>query len=414
MRLSLVRILAMTGLAASLLATGALATAQEGHNPFPANAGIPALEIGGVPYALSPDGATLAGQDDDRKLCTWSVPDLTPSCVDGFREAPIVDPRSLAWSPDSATIAFSLDAPRMLRDSDLFTLDVATATVTNLTPEDSGDAAPALLDTEGTQQVDLWPSWSPDGGTLAFARSEWGGGSRMTDLMTIPATGGEPVLWGHASAIETMLVSGPLVWDDTAGAPALVYATWAADINGPEHGIFTMAEGGEPIPLVTAGDAPVMAPFISSSRDGGTLLTVTNLRTLGSLDQEGYASTYLVIDQTAGEARVQEAVAIYDLPTEPVEVFSGMQLVSPPGLSPASVATPMVAAVMRDNAASQALALRICTLDGACLADIPLQEANTAGPGAQVPIVQWVDGGTIFVQFAYSEWLVPVPAEATA
>lgn len=90
------------------------------------------VEVDGFPLSLSPDGSLLAGMGaDGRQFCVWDIDRLESRCDGDLPD--LVEVRSIAWSPDSTAVAFSLGVLNRLTDSDLYIFDAVTGTLDNLT-----------------------------------------------------------------------------------------------------------------------------------------------------------------------------------------------------------------------------------------------------------------------------------------
>lgn len=216
----------------------------------PVDAGaITLVDVPGIVLALSPDGTMAAGTIDREVLCVWDVATFeTVARSEPLPELGVLDQTSLTWSPDGTTLAWSLDAPRQMRDSDIYLFDIATATITNLTDDEPVDEdAASIMDALSTPglvlDVDMFPSWSADGSHLFFTRSPMGQDSpRETRLMQISRADGDATEVALLSGEEVFLVSGPMFPLDDGG---VLYATWPPDIDGPDHGVFLAAPDGE-------------------------------------------------------------------------------------------------------------------------------------------------------------------------
>ena len=115
---------------------------------------------------LSPDGLWVAGVSDldNRHLCVWKISTGEQRCNE---ESERVAEASIAWSPDSRTVAFSQNGHQL--DSDVFVLDVANNSLTNLT-EDEVDDLKARATAGKFVIYDQWPVWSGDGSEILFLR----------------------------------------------------------------------------------------------------------------------------------------------------------------------------------------------------------------------------------------------------
>lgn len=125
--------------------------------------------------AWSPDGARIAFRSyraqRDGDIWVMNADGSQPRALTTDPLPGIWDEARPAWSPDGARIAFVSNEGG---DVDLWTMRADGSDHRQLT---------------NTPDFDTDPAWSPDGATLLFRRSNDVLGS---DLMTIPATGGEP------------------------------------------------------------------------------------------------------------------------------------------------------------------------------------------------------------------------------
>lgn len=157
---------------------------------------IEPLDIGRTSIlGISPDASLLVGIESGDRLCFLDAVTLEVRATsDPMEELRIIDRISVRWSPDSAYVAFSLDAWRMARDSDIYIADVATATVTNATPEGHADEAGSLLEASDVQ-IDLYPCWISET-SLLFARNyQDENDDRVSELCTLDVVSGEVTTW---------------------------------------------------------------------------------------------------------------------------------------------------------------------------------------------------------------------------
>lgn len=233
---------ALTKTILTTLASGAIAArSATAQTPVasPVTGAITKADVPGASLTLSPDGTRIASVVEREMIAVWDATTfelITQS--DPLQEIAILDDVSLTWSPQSDALAWSLNAARLLRDSDIYIFDVTSATITNLTPEDGeAEDAPSLLDSTGIEfGVDMFPSWSATGDEILFARSPFGNDApRETHIMRISRDGGEATEIARLSRENVFLVSGPMtVFEDGS----VLYGTWPPGPDDPDDGVF--------------------------------------------------------------------------------------------------------------------------------------------------------------------------------
>jgi dipeptidyl aminopeptidase/acylaminoacyl peptidase len=200
------------------------------------------VDVPGIPLALSPDGTMIAGLVDRDRFCIWDSETFEAIAEsEPMEEIGIIDELSVSWSPDNSAVAWSLDAARLLRDSDIYVFDVDNGQITNLTDDPPTDMdAPKLplgappADSPA-MDVDVQPSWTADGESLVFARTVWGGSPEAgTSLMSIPRGGGDATELATLSPEMPFLVSSIKAGMDDG---SVIYATWPPDPDSPDQGL---------------------------------------------------------------------------------------------------------------------------------------------------------------------------------
>lgn len=219
---------------------------------------------------LSPDGSTLAMLMRD-ELCAGGLGDAEATCVD-TADIGTIDPSSITWSPDSTRLAFSLDAFRLMIDSDIFVLDVATGTLTNLT--DDGATEFSITDNSQVLLIDVSPAWSPEGTSIVFSRSNWGTGDTYdNDLMRIPADGGEATLITTVMDQPGVVFTTPAVSSDGS----VIVSVLPSQSDHPQTGIWRVTASGEMEPILVDEDAAsVPLPVLAGISADGTQASVVS------------------------------------------------------------------------------------------------------------------------------------------
>ncbi|MEZ4532921.1 MAG: DPP IV N-terminal domain-containing protein [Thermomicrobiales bacterium] len=144
--------------------------------------------------AMSPNGQYLAAvTPPDTALCVYDVATMAEvSCADLSGLSAGIRTEDIVWSPDSTRIAFSEHAFRLFVDGDLWVMDAATGSLTNLT--DDGYVGRILESgSDNSEQFffDVAPAWTPDSQFITFSRTEYAGpGLARNTIAQVPASGG--------------------------------------------------------------------------------------------------------------------------------------------------------------------------------------------------------------------------------
>jgi Tol biopolymer transport system component len=147
---------------------------------------------------VSPDGSAIAygkqtGRlaNKTRQLCVYTFADANKVCYE-VPEAYNGSPYQLVWSPDSAYIAFTENPLQLGFESDIWLVDIAEGTFTNLT-DDGAEGAWRTLDVD--YALDYLPTWDQSSGDLYFWRSVPSGDFAITlELYRISPDGGDAEL----------------------------------------------------------------------------------------------------------------------------------------------------------------------------------------------------------------------------
>lgn len=199
------------------------------------------LEVKGRPLALSPDGTKIAGIGEEMRSIWITDLDSGKAVQSDEVEVQIIW-QSVVWAPDSSAVAFSLNAPVVLRDSDVYLVDAESGTLTDLTDDDPNDTGADHVSIATTPDaadvpVDLYPAWSPDSKNLVFARTMWGKAIVGTSLMTLSRDGGTPEERVVVQPEYPMSIFSPVWWLEN---DAILFAQWMGDLDHKDNGVWRL------------------------------------------------------------------------------------------------------------------------------------------------------------------------------
>jgi Tol biopolymer transport system component len=281
---------------------------------------------------VSPDGTKVIGTPDLRgdELCVYSVPAAEAIACTDLRARDIqLNITDLAWSPDSSTVVFAERPLITFIDGDLWTMDAATAELTNLTDDNFIGDLPFLKpdDTDQPVYADILPRFSPDGTAIAFTRSTFAGPDalRPTDLMVLDLATGELREIARVTEDEPGVIYFGITWSPDGGT---IYASiFHADQSNTDNGVwaFDVATGEGSHLAGATDDFEGATPAVMSASPRGDLLTVYYPAVLGQFGAKESAFGLLSIE--TGEIAAIAAPESLAIPAAPASVLA-------PGFSP--------------------------------------------------------------------------------
>lgn len=265
---------------------------------------------------LAPDGDRFM-HVRGTTFCLYALIGLQIGCSDMVEQGVTdnrglnIDADSISWSPDGEYMAFTTDVWRLLRDSDIWVLDVNSGRFHNMTDDGYdgrigfGDGIPERT------TIDTSPVWMPDG-RLSFVRHAAILSEYAPSVWTIAATGGiaEKIIDLIPDMEYPTIITG---MDWSPDGSTLAYIVDSRD--NPQAGVWIYeAEFAEIRPLYAKSEAINYLMRVTYSPDGSSILVLTSnrdsARFQGSTEDAGPA--YLVIGAESGEAAplVTESLAI--------------------------------------------------------------------------------------------------------
>lgn len=294
---------------ASALATAALPRLAGAHTPAASPAPdmefVP-VEVDGHPLALSPDGTMIAGTTGNDEIGIWDARSFELIAQsDPMDEIPLIDRNALTWAPDSTAIAFWPNTIAYFLDSDIYTFEIASATLTNLTNEQGQFGATPMAGTnqasiDSPMHMDTFPTWSPDSNRIAFSRSTHRESDKDmgTDLCTVPREGGEIKVLATLSEVDPYLVSSTMFWDPDG---SIIYATQPFSSDPADNGLFQVLNDGS-INAISQGllAAGMPMPMLFDVAPAAGLASVMSARNYALRHEADAPGTYFLVDLSTG------------------------------------------------------------------------------------------------------------------
>jgi Tol biopolymer transport system component/DNA-binding winged helix-turn-helix (wHTH) protein len=186
----------------------------------------------------SPDGEQIAFyRPSDEGMAIYTVPVLGGSERRVYSGPATAFPHAFDWSPDGKYLAISK------ADPDRTHAQIALLSVVN--------SATRPLTTPSAQDLDYGPTFSPDGSTVAFVRSNVGG--MVSELYTVPTAGGQ----AKRLTFDHRTICGAPAWTPDGNE-----VLFSAASSGSPSLWRVPASGGTPKPVLGSG-ASAVSPTLS-------------------------------------------------------------------------------------------------------------------------------------------------------
>jgi Tol biopolymer transport system component len=238
---------------------------ESGVTGMPVGGPVRSVELPeGRAISMSPDGHYLAtAVPPQESLCIYEVATMAEvSCADLSVLNTMLRMEDVVWSPDSTRLAFSEQTFQTLKDGDLWLMEAATGTLTNLT--DDGYDGKILFQQDDAGDIeffaDVAPAWTPDSQFITFSRTASGSGGAMSNAIAqIPASG--------SSEVETLapVADAPGVFYQRGqwspdGARFYYTVSWP-DRDNPDNGIWVYDKATGDTRLLAVSDDPEFGPL---------------------------------------------------------------------------------------------------------------------------------------------------------
>jgi dipeptidyl aminopeptidase/acylaminoacyl peptidase len=237
------------------------------------------IELPGVRIiSMSPEGSSIAGVTPaigyaDGELCTFDVATLAErACASIADLGSPIRLEDVRWSPDGSKVAFTANAFQRFRDGDMWLMDAATGSVTNLDDDGFDGDLPFGPDApDATITVDVSPAFMPDGRSLSFSRTTFEGSKRAgNDIASVPVEGGTPTSIAMVSDAIGIVYFG-LAW--APDGSMLAYSHTEQAETDPRNGIWLVgADGSDRRMLAGANDPELGAPAVARMSPAGDRL----------------------------------------------------------------------------------------------------------------------------------------------
>ncbi len=219
----------------------------------------------GRAVSMSPDGHYLAvAVPPQESLCVYEVASMDPvSCADLSVLNTMLRIEDIVWSPDSTRLALSEQTFVTFKDGDLWVMEAATGTLTNVTDDHYRDAIALLSDDAGDVEffADVSPAWTPDSQFITFSRSiplPGESGVRTNVIAQVPAGGGE------VETLATVAETPGVYYYRAQWSPdgqRFYYSVTYPDRDNPDNGIWVYDKATGETSLLAVSDDPEFGPL---------------------------------------------------------------------------------------------------------------------------------------------------------
>ncbi|HWV25044.1 MAG TPA: hypothetical protein VNZ58_12705 [Thermomicrobiales bacterium] len=370
-----------------------IATAQ---SPVASPAGASFPRFDGIPVTISPDGTKVAGTDGRRTRL--QILDLaTGATVQSDAVDLPITLNAIVWAPDSSAVAFSLDAAIYFRDSDIYLVDAATGTLTDLTDDDpdgtdADEISISATPASGAVPLDLYPTWSPDSQSLLFARTMWSDGPGGTTLTTISRDGGEPESRFQLQETFPISVYSPMWWLEN---DAILLAQWMSNPDDRDNGIWRLDPDNTLTQLIS-GDVNTGIPgaVIADVTPDGARASAYSQLLLGQYGVNDAEGIWFDVDLTTGTfERWEPALGLSTRPTDALKEDGPGVLVAPPVFGPGGQS---VAFMTRTG--NGPIHVSIMEADGPSNIIATFEPTQADGAGRSIGYrLDWADSGDLLI-----------------